>query len=494
MIKRPTALIILDGFGYSPRPDNPIEQASTPTLNSFLAHYPHTYLEAAGEHVGLLPGMIGNSEVGHTTMGAGSSIEQPVALLHRTIADKSFFSNAVLQANLISLKKQHGNLHIMGLLTDAGVHTDLTILFAFIKAALDASIDHIYLHLFLDGRDEPPQSASALLQQVQTYIANTACTIASIQGRFYAMDRDQNWDRTVQSYAMLTAKQSTTFQSGQEILDHYYAQGITDEYIPPTQLDPNGFIHGQDGVIFINTRPDRARQLTQAFIDPHFNKFLREPLPLLFFITPVVYDPSLQTTHLFNNKDAASTFMDDLAQAGLQVVAIAETEKYAHITYFFNGGRERPFPNETYLLIPSLKVKSYVKFPCMSAAAITATVVKSLTDNPKDFYLINYANADMVGHSGDFAATKQAIECLDEQLGILYKEVVELRNGTMYITADHGNAEEVNQQGTHTYHTSNKVPFIWVAQQVYDNQQKLPLHELADIRTFIAQHMGLKKI
>lgn len=527
--KNPTALIILDGFGYSSLPDNAIACAYKPHLTKWFQEYPYAFLHASGSHVGLLPGLMGNSEVGHMTIGAGKIIPQPVKIIDDAIKNKSFFNNSILKNNLEELHKSGNNLHLMGLLSNAGVHAYQDHLHTFIKVAVDHKINQIYLHPFLDGRDSDPQQAYQFLTKLSDFIKNfPTVIIGSISGRFYGMDRDQNWDRTEQSYRMLTEEQSVKFTTWQKALGHYYTQGIIDEFIPPTQLNTQSIIQNGDGIIFFNTRPDRARQLTQAFVDPTFNKFVTKKLKFTFFITPVPYfNPfdsaqglasSLRTASadkqgpstslrmngevtfsvhperpegveaLFIPPQPKTTLMDALAQQGLTTFSIAETEKYAHVTYFFRGGREQPLSTEKQVLIPSIKTKTYADFPCMSAKEITQTVIHSLERDPKDFYLINYANADMVGHSGNYAATVKAIECLDEQLGILYNEIIEQRNGTIYITADHGNAEAVIKDRIHTQHTTNKVPFLMLRKDLQGKQQELPLNELADIRWFIEKN------
>lgn len=490
----PTALVILDGFGYrAEREGNAIALAQTPHLTQWFAEYPHTTLHASGAAVGLFPGMMGNSEVGHLTIGAGRIIEQPIVTIHNAIADKSFFKNKKLTDCFTTLKEQ-GVLHIMGLLSDAGVHSDIEHLYAFLDAAHQHTIKHVYIHAFLDGRDTPPKSATIYLEQLENAIAAFGYgSLGSIHGRFYAMDRDANWERTQKSYRTLTEQTDTMPVPWQDVLEKQYANGITDEFIIPTQIDPTSTIQDGDGVIFFNIRPDRARQLTRCFVDPHFNHFPLKKIPLSCFITPVAYDPTLNTTVLFPTPVIHHTLKEELSRAGKTIVALAETEKYAHVTYFFGGGTEQPFAHETDILIPSIKARNYVDHPCMSAAEISDAVLKSLRDKPADFYLINYANADMVGHSGNVQATIKAIECLDHELGRLYKVIVEERNGTLYITGDHGNAEQMIDKKTnqpHTHHTTNPVPFIAIKKGAVHNVQ-LPLKELSDIAPFILEAMQL---
>ena len=492
---KPVALVILDGYGYRKETDyNAIAQARKPTLDALLETYPHTLLEASGTAVGLLPGYIGNSEVGHLTMGAGRIIEQPVTMIHNAIQDGSFFTNPILKKSLQQLPKTK-KLHIMGLLSDGGVHSHIDQLWAFMKAAHDSGIEHIVVHPFLDGRDVAPQSAVFYLNKLQDCIDTYGGIIGSIHGRFYAMDRDNNWERTALSYHVLTQTEPIRFADWQSALDYYYAHEIIDEFIPPTQLTHDGIVTDGDGIIFINYRPDRARELTQSFIDPTFNAFERRQLNLAFFITPTDYGLAVHTTVLFDQKPITHTLKEILSDAGQTIFTIAETEKYAHVTYFFNGGKEEAVPHESRVLIQSIRAKNYVEHPEMSAQEITDTVLESLKTNPADFYLINYANADMVGHSGDFQATIKAIECLDKQIKQLLDVIVIKMGGTLYITADHGNAEEkwdyqANQ--ARTAHTANMVPFVMAKVGLEHIHVKLPLHTLADIAPFILSNMGLQ--
>lgn len=493
--KSPLALIILDGYGYSiKREYNALALAKKPNLDKWFEQYPHTLLKASGTAVGLLDNFIGNSEVGHLTIGAGRIIDQPIAFIHQAIADKSFFKNKVLTSYLEKLKKNNGVLHIMGLLSDGFVHSDIEHLYAFLDAAHQHNLTHVYIHAFLDGRDTPPRSAATYLEQLDNALMTMEYgSLGSIHGRFYAMDRDNNWDRTIKSYQVLTSTEQIAPKSWETILEQSYKQNITDEFIVPTRLDPTSSIQKGDGIIFFNIRPDRARQLTAAFIDPQFDKFERKKIDLTFFITPVSYSPSLTTQVLFAQNPVKDTLKETLDRADKSIFSIAETEKYAHITYFFNGGNELPLPHETRVLIPSLGIENYAQRPCMSAPQITDAVLTSLQKNPADFYLINYANADMVAHSGDLDATIKAIECLDRELKRIFDELVTTMDGIMIITADHGNAEQMFDAQTRqpkTAHTANPVPLIVITQKT-GIKQPLPLSELSDIAQYILKLMGL---
>lgn len=490
-----TMLIILDGFGWrEEKKYNAIAHARTPHLDQWFAEYPHAFLKASGTAVGLPQGYIGNSEVGHLTIGAGRIIKSPICLVNEAIKNRSFFSNPALLKTVEQVKKADSALHIMGLLSNAGVHADIHQLYAYIKAAHDFGIRNIILHLFLDGRDSPPKSAAHFLQNLEKEIKKTGAVIGSIHGRYYAMDRDKHWDRTEQSYRILTEPQNNTYYSWQNALNHYYQEGITDEFIPPTLLHEHAIIKNGDGIIFINFRPDRARQLTAAFVNPNFNEFKTKHLTLSGFVTPVSYDGTIKTDVMYETPIVTPTLTQTLASHNKTIFAIAETEKYAHITYFFNGGKETPEATETRTLIPSHVTMNVKTSPCMAAPNITHAVLTSLQQNPCDFYLINYANADIIGHTGNFNATVAAVECLDRQLGQLYEQVIEKMNGTLYIAADHGNAEDMFDETSgqpRTSHTSNPVPFIWINKKESGNNTQLPLQQLRDIAPFILKHMDI---
>ncbi|MBS1988292.1 2,3-bisphosphoglycerate-independent phosphoglycerate mutase [Candidatus Dependentiae bacterium] len=503
---KPLALIILDGFGLSPhQPGNAVTTACMPTWEKLWKNYPHASLQASGEAVGLLPGFIGNSEVGHLTLGAGRVIPSVFKEFHQALVDGSLYFHPVLNKRFSTLAQESGRLHIMGLVSDGGVHSHEAHLHALIKRAAELGIQEIFVHAFLDGRDVAPKSASIFLDRLdRLFIEVGKGKLASIQGRFFAMDRDNNWERTEQCYRMLTQGSPATLKSWHQLLESFYAENITDEFIPPTLLIEQGKIQPHDGVLFFNFRPDRARQLTRAFLDPSFKEFKRTITRnnLAWFITTTRYSYEFcywNNDILFQDSSIQSTLLDEMhsqTNGQLKTFVIAETEKYAHVTYFFRGMREIFKPEEIYILVPSIKSKNYSKYPEMSAEKITQHVVKSLKKDAADFYLINYANADMVGHSGDFKATVQACECLDQQLSILYEEIVIKRDGTLFITADHGNAEHKIDTQTGqplTAHTTNPVPLIMVNQswtgRLIDQTQKLGLSNIAPT---ILEHYGLQ--
>ncbi len=530
MRSSPLALIILDGFGYSPNTQyNAIAHAKKPTLDDLMNHYPHTFLAASGAAVGLPDGYVGNSEVGHETMGAGRIIPSSFLRLYDAIKDGSFLSNPTLTAALDELAQTNHTLHILGILSDAGVQCHEKIIQALIYAGAQHAIKKIVIHAFLDGRDVPPKTAATYLQNLEDYCKPFGqVSLGSITGRYYATDRDNHWERTQKAYENLITSTIPQFSSWQDALSFYYGKDITDEYIPPTTLQADSQIKPNDGVIFANFREDRARQLAACFVAPQLTisplgshgasgfdtaspthdrssttladcpeqaegaskeaNGVRDPFPLLFFISAVRYDPRFTNPVLLENPPIHNTLKELLSEEGKTIFSIAETEKYAHITYFFGGGHEKPFPGETQILIPSLPVKNYKDYPQMSAQKITDAVITSLQEKPRDFYLINYANADMVGHTGDLHTTIKAVECIDHQLAQLYQQIVVKMNGTLMITADHGNAELKFDEKTgqpNTAHTTNKVPFIWVKNELRDKKIHMPLHGLADITPFI---------
>lgn len=490
----PTLLVILDGFGHREASDgNAIAHAHMPTLDYFKKAYPWTTLQASGAAVGLPDGSIGNSEVGHLTIGAGRIITSDLKKINTRISDQSFFENELLNKRLYELKARNKTLHLIGLLSDAGVHSHEEHLYALIKLATDIGLQKIIIHPFLDGRDTPPKSATRFLEHLEQKCHSFGRgIIGSLHGRFYAMDRDKNNTRTETCYTTLTEQQNTPFSSWQEAIKISYENDVTDEFFYPQQIIKNTYIKPSDGVIFFNFRPDRARQLTRCFLED-------QVLPLTFFITMTRYDETFTNDVLFEQTLVGNTLLDEIAQQKPQykLFTIAETEKYAHIAYFFRGMREITFPNEEQVLIPSIKTKDYVQHPEMSAQAITNAVLTSVRDNPAHFYLINYANADMVGHSGNFAATIKACEHLDLQLEELYNSVVREKKGTIFITADHGNAEEMIEPNGNslTAHTTHPVPFLIVG-NTYKNKTisevtNKPPTGLSDIASLILKHLSI---
>lgn len=488
---KPTILIILDGLGIEKSGKSLVLKQYMPSLMQWFEQYPHALLKASGNAVGLPDNYMGNSEVGHLTIGSGRIIKQPVTQFHELIASGAFFSLPTLMHCLESIKNNNHTIHLMGLLSDAGVHSNQELLYAFIQSLVDKGIKQFVVHPFLDGRDTPPQSAYHYLEKLENRLHEIGYgKIGSVHGRFYAMDRDLNWQRTEKSYIALCKQEKKAFNSWQHILEHYYEKGITDEFIPPTQIKPVHTIHPRDGIIFFNIREDRSRQLTACFVDPLFNHFsVEKPFPLSFFITPIPFSDTLKTNILLPLIPLHNTLKDVLYQQKKTVMCLAETEKYAPVTYFFNGHSENQLPNEERIIIPSLRNKLYNEHPEMKCLELTEALCRSLNSDPKDFYLINYANADMVAHTGDIAATHKAMNILDQALQKIIALAVNKLGGTVYITADHGNAEAINQKN-HRMHTTNPVPFIMINAS-NGNNGKLPLYQLADVAPFILSNLGL---
>lgn len=483
--RAPVVLVILDGFGYSTDLNfNAITAASTPTLTQLSQDYPHTYLNASGTAVGLPEGIMGNSEVGHSTIGAGRIIKQPITVINHMIKTGEFFNNPALKKCMDHARDTQGALHLIGLLSDAGVHSSEKHLHALIDMAAKNHVNKIIVHAILDGRDTPPFSASEHLQALEKKLEPYGGVIGSIHGRFYAMDRDHNWDRTEKSAAVLEQPQKIT-APWQKVLFESYGHGISDEFIEPTAITAHSEIKPGDSVIFFNVREDRMRQLASL---------IHKDTKPLCLVTATSYDPALPADVIYDKPLITHTLLDEIEKAGLRIFTIAETEKYAHITYFFSGGKEVKRKNETRVLVPSHKVETYADDPCMSAPEITQTVISSLEHDPCDFYLINYANADMVAHSGNFRATIEAVECLDKQIAVLYQKVVKELQGALIITADHGKAEQMwdlKTQQPRTAHTTNLVPFYYVTDQVHHSSEPLPLTQLSDVAPFILKKLHI---
>ena len=478
----PTLLIILDGLGVSHKNKyNAFFQAHTPHLDTWKTQHFHTTLQAAGKFVGLPSGYNGNSEVGHFAIGSGRIVEQTSTLLNHTM-QQSILQNSDILANLLKNFNQKCRVHLVGLASDGNIHSNIDHLRALIFTLNSHKITDFLVHAFVDGRDTAPYSAQQFLDTIESDLQKyQSGKIASVHGRFYAMDRNQNLDRTQKSFDILTHQQET-FTPYQESIKQNYAHGLSDEFLVPTACIADHTIQPGDGVIFFNFRPDRAIQLTEKLLG----------LDLAFLVTPVNYHPTLQTTTLIKGTRADETLLETLSAHEKTIFTIAETEKYAHVTYFFNGHKDISLPGEQRTLVPSLTNHDITQTPNMQAEQITQRVLNSLQHDPKDFYLINYANADMVGHSGNLDATIAAVECLDVELGKLYEEVVIKQHGTIYVTADHGNAELMHDDITDqpcTSHTDNPVPFYMLTQQ--KNQNLEHVQGLADIAPFVLENMGI---
>jgi len=472
--QRPLVLIVLDGWGVHPRKEgNAIAQASTPNMDALAQRYPSTTISISGLDVGLPDGQMGNSEVGHMHLGAGRVIYQDLTLIHLAIDGGSFFSNEVFLDAFRRCRRQKGRLHLMGLLGDGGVHSHQRHLEALIELARKERSEPIFVHLFLDGRDTPPTSGERFLLEFEKKLRNApGVRIASMSGRYYAMDRDGRWERTERAYLALTEGNGVQAASPIEAIRRSYRDGVTDEFVLPTGIQdclPHGVIRDSDAVVFFNFRADRARQLTRAFTEKAFKEFPRKRLVALSsFVTMTEYDKNFSLPVAFPPRQVKNILGEIASREKVPQLRIAETEKYAHVTYFFNGGEEREFPLEDRILIPSTKeVPTYDLKPEMSAYEVTEALIKQIRERRHGLTILNYANADMVGHTGNFEATIRACEVVDECVGRVVRAALE-KGGRAIITADHGNAEQMIDYETgavHTAHTSNPVPLILVDEQ-----------------------------
>jgi len=479
-------LLILDGWGYRDQSFyNAISAAKTPQWDALWAKKNHhCLLDASGLEVGLPQGQMGNSEVGHMHIGAGRIVFQDFTRINSAMETDEFAQNRVLTDMLDNLEKTGKALHVMGLFSDGGVHSHVNHLLHFLRCCQARSFSRIYLHLFLDGRDTPPKSALQYLASLQSVIADyPSIQIASISGRYYAMDRDKRWSRVEPVYHLLTeglAEQH--FAKAEQAIEHYYAQGITDEFIPPTHIGNGKTIEDGDALFFFNFRADRAREITEAFINPAFSGFERKVQPRLSaFVTMTSYAKNLPTSVVFPEEQLEDTLGEVLARHGLKQLRLAETEKYAHVTFFFNGGREQAFAGEERQLVASPKVATYDLQPEMSARELTDDLVEAIQQGTYQVIIANYANADMVGHTGDFDATVKAIECLDHCIQRVWK-ALQKQQGKLLITADHGNAEimfDDHTQQPHTAHTCQPVPFVFAGEGWHFHKEHGSLKDIA---------------
>ena len=470
--KGPLVIAILDGWGH--RDDahgNAIASADLPNWRRILATYPHALLEASGEDVGLPKGVMGNSEVGHINIGSGRIVPQGLVVINESLADGTFAKNETLQQCIAHVKRTGGRLHFMGLLSDGSVHSSIEHLFAAIDAVAKAGVPFA-VHPFGDGRDVPPSSMQTYLDALEARLANVGATgaIASLMGRFYAMDRDKRWDRTEKAYrALADAKAPHHAATARDALAEAYARGETDEFVVPTIVGDARPVRDGDAVVFFNFRPDRARQLTLAFSGPGFKEFAVHRYDDFVFATMTKYEEDMTNPVLFGPRPQDETFGEIVSEAGFTQLRLAETEKYAHVTYFFNGGRETVFEGEDRVLIPSNRnVATYDLAPEMRANEITSAATEDIADRLHDVIVMNYANADMVGHTGIMDATISSLETLDVALGRLEKAVLDA-DGILAITSDHGNAEEkIDAKGNPlTAHTTNPVPLVLVSREPY---------------------------
>lgn len=497
-MKKPVVLTIMDGFGYTPDVEgNAIALAGTPNLDALCKEYPHTLINASGLDVGLPDGQMGNSEVGHTNIGAGRVVYQDLTRITKAIEDGDFFTNKELVAAMENAKDK--SLHILGLLSDGGVHSHINHLIALLDMAKKNGLKNVYVHAFTDGRDTDPQSAKSYVEKVQAHMDEIETgKFASVSGRYYAMDRDKRWERVEKAYDAIVEAKGNTAESAIKCIEDSYAAGINDEFIVPTVIledgKPVGKVNENDSVIFFNFRPDRAREITRAITDRKFDGFKRT-LVATKFVCMTTYDATMEDVSIaFGPEDIVNTLGEYLSKNGKEQLRAAETEKYAHVTFFFNGGKEEAYKGEDRILVPSPKVATYDLQPEMSAYELLDKVLAAIDEDKYDFIAVNFANPDMVGHTGVMEATEKAIKTVDECVGKLFKKLLSI-GGSGIITADHGNAELMIDKLTKrpiTSHSTNPVPFIVVGDE-FKNAELLSDGRLSDIAPTVLSMMNMEK-
>ena len=489
MNKTPTTLIIMDGFGLAPAAaDNAVSLANTPVLDKLFREYAHTTLSASGLDVGLPAGQMGNSEVGHTNIGGGRVVFQDLPRISRAIEDGSFFKNEAYNKAMDDCLKNDSSLHLYGLLSDGGVHSHIDHLFALLQMAKDKGLTKVYVHCFLDGRDVSPTSGKGFVQELQDRCAQLGVgKIATVMGRYYAMDRDKRWERVQMAYDAMVYGEGHHSSDPVAAVAESYANGVTDEFVEPVVIDPDGTISDNDSIIFFNYRPDRAREITRAIVDPDFDGFAREFFPTTY-VCNTEYDASMPNVLVAWPRIAVKNGLGEyLSSMGMTQLRIAETEKYAHVTFFFNGGVEKQYPGEDRVLVPSPKVATYDLQPEMSAFEVCDKCVERIESGAYDVIILNFANCDMVGHTGVLEAAVKAVETVDTCVGRVVDATLKM-GGIAMVTADHGNAEDMKQPdgSPMTAHTTNLVPFILCGAGT-----ELRPGRLADIAPTILDVMGL---
>ncbi len=491
MNKTPTTLIIMDGFGNSAgTAGNAVRAAATPRLDALFQEYAHTQLSASGLDVGLPEGQMGNSEVGHTNIGAGRVVFQDLPRITKSISDGDFFTNPAYNKAMDLCRERGTSLHLMGLLSDGGVHSHLEHLFALLRLAKQKGLEKVYIHAFLDGRDVSPTSGADFMARTVAACAEIGVgSVATVMGRYYAMDRDKRWDRVEQAYdAMVYGESPVENPDPVDAIRKSYAAGVTDEFVEPVVCDAEGTISDNDSVIFFNFRPDRAREITRTLVDPDFDGFTRQFFPLTF-VCNTEYDATMPNVEVAYPRISVRNGLGEyLSQMGMTQLRIAETEKYAHVTSFFNGGSETVFPGEDRCLIASPKVATYDLQPEMSAVEVCEKCVERIESGAYDVIILNFANCDMVGHTGVFDAAVKAVETVDECVGRVVDATLQM-GGIAMITADHGNAEQMTEAdgSPMTAHTTNLVPFILCGA----GSELRKDGKLADIAPTILDVMGL---
>ena len=496
-MKKPTVLLILDGYGERKEKEgNAIALAKTPVMDRLKKEFPYVEGQASGLFVGLPDGQMGNSEVGHMNMGAGRIVYQELTRITKSIQDGDFFENKALKAAVEHCKKKDSALHFMGLVSSGGVHSHIEHIYGLLELAKRAGLKKVYLHAFLDGRDTPPDSGKSFLLAVEKKMQELSVgEIATISGRYYAMDRDKNYDRVEKAYRAMVDGTGEKASSVEEAIDASYAKKVYDEFVLPTVIEKDGAVHtvsDGDAMIFFNFRPDRAREICHAFCDDDFSFFERGARKNIFFVCFTDYDPTIPNKHVaFEKEEIHNTLGEVVSNLGKNQLRIAETEKYAHVTFFFNGGKEEPYENEDRILVPSPKeVPTYDLKPEMSCYTVTEKLTEAIHSGKYDLVVANFANPDMVGHTGVLPAAIKAIEVVDECMGKVV-DAVESMHGNLFILADHGNADIMIDEKTgepYTAHTTNPVPFILVS------EEKHKLREggcLADVAPTLLELMGI---
>lgn len=499
-MKKPVALVILDGFGIREKEfGNAVKKAKLLNYNKFISNYPNTKIIASGIDVGLPEGQMGNSEVGHLNIGAGRIVYQELTRINKEIKEESFYKKSEFLDVISNVKKSEKKLHLMGLVSDGGVHSHINHLFELMKLAKKEGLDQVYIHCFLDGRDTPPKSAKKHIKDLESKIKEIGIgKIATVSGRYYAMDRDKRWDRTKLAYDAMVLGKGKISKDALSAVDTAYSLGENDEFIIPTVI-PNldgsyNTIDKEDGIIFFNFRPDRARQVTRSLVDIDFNDFERDkgyfPLNL---VCMTLYDKTIENVKVaYKPQRLENTLGEYISKQGLKQLRIAETEKYAHVTFFFNGGVETPNINEDRLLIPSPKVATYDLVPEMSAMEVTDKLLEKTDEDKYDLIIANFANPDMVGHTGNMDAVITALETVDKCLGKVISKIIE-KGGSAIITSDHGNSEYmVNAKNNtpFTAHTTNPVPLILVGK---GNVKLRENGRLSDIAPTLLELLNLDK-
>ena len=456
----------MDGFGKNESTyGNAIAAAKKPNLDKIVSENPMTFIGASGLDVGLPDGQMGNSEVGHTNIGAGRVVYQELTRITKSIQDGDFFTNEALVGAMENCKKNSSALHLMGLMSDGGVHSHNTHLYGIMELAKRSGVDKVYIHCFMDGRDVPPTSGKDYLAELYKKCDEIGVgEIATVMGRYYAMDRDNRWERVVKAYKAMTEGEGVKFDCACKMMEESYANDVTDEFIVPAVSEKAVPVKDNDSIVFFNFRPDRAREITRAFVDPAFSGFEREQLKGLYYVCMTQYDATMPNVHVaFKPESLENPFGEYISDKGLKQLRIAETEKYAHVTFFFNGGVEKQYPGEDRILVKSPAVATYDLQPEMSAYEVTDKLLAAIDSDKYDAIILNYANCDMVGHTGVFDAAVKAVEAVDTCVGKIV-DAVAAKGGVTLITADHGNADKMYEAdgSPFTAHTTNPVPFIVV--------------------------------